>query len=170
MRLKTLLFSVAETVVKLRSMVTHCRHHLQVALKRVARALALLVTEARGIVLQRRPGHLPMWKLQAGSAEWLKRGISTKGWWDCEEYDGADCFMNPPREAVQEAMGYWLLTTQRCSRRQQYIAISKDGKAGDHRGRPSSIHYWKACRLVGTTPLPRWSWSLCRGSLLLSRG
>ena len=84
-----------------------------------------------------------MWKLQAGSAEWLRRGISTKGWWDCEEYDVADCFLNTPREAVLEAVGYWLRTTQRCSRRQPCFAISKDGKAGDHRGRPSSIHYWE---------------------------
>ena len=140
---KSLISSVAEPVVKLRPIVTHCRHPLRVALKRVARALAVLVTEARELVLQRRPAHLPMWQLHAGSAEWLKRVSPTKGWWGCEEYDVADCFLNTPREAVLEAVGYWLRTTQRCSRRQPCFAISKDGKAGDHRGRPSSIHYWE---------------------------
>jgi hypothetical protein len=140
---KSLISSVAEPVVRLRPIVTHCKHPLRIALKRVARALAILVVEARGHVLQRRPDHLPMWQLHAGSAEWLKRVSPTKGWWGCEEYDVADCFLNTPREAVQEAVGYWLQFTQRCTRRQPSFAISKDGKAGDHRGRPSSIHYWE---------------------------
>ena len=140
---KSVISSAAEPIVKLRPIVTHCKHPLRIALKRVARALALLVTEAGELVLQRRTEHLPMWQLDAGSAEWLKRVSPTKWWWGCEEYDVADCFLNTPREAVLEAVGYWLQTTQRCTRRQPAFAISKDGKAGDHRGRPSSIHYWE---------------------------
>ena len=88
---------------------------------------------------------------------WLKRGSSTNGLWDCEEYDVADCFINASLRDVQEAMGYWLLTTQRCSRRQKYIAISKDGKAGDHRGRPSSIHY---CEITAVQLLAACAWDL----------
>ena len=57
---KSLIFSVAEPVVKLRPIVTHCRYPLRVALKRVARALAVLVTKTRELVLQKRPCHLPM--------------------------------------------------------------------------------------------------------------
>jgi len=124
-------------------LVTHFLHPLRVALRRIARALAVLVSEARELVIQKRPHHLPMWQLHAGSAEWLKRLGPTNGWWGMEEYDVSDCFLNTPREAVMAAVDYWLQTTQRCSRRQPCFAISKDGKAGDHRGCPSSIHYWK---------------------------
>ena len=139
---KSLISSVAHPVVKLRPIVTHCLHPLRITLKRVARALAVLVSEARELVLQQRPQHLPMWQLHSGSSEWLERLGPTMGWWGCEEYDVADCFLNTPREAVMDAVGFWLLTTASCSRRQPCFAISKDGKKGDHRGRPSSIHYW----------------------------
>jgi hypothetical protein len=83
-----------------------------------------------------------MWQLHSGSAEWLKRLAATKGYWGCEEYDVADCFLNTPREAVLGAIRFWLGATQQRTRRQPCFAISKDGKAGDHRGRPSSVHYW----------------------------
>jgi hypothetical protein len=83
-----------------------------------------------------------MWQLHSGSAEWLARLAATKGWWGCEAYDVADCFLNTPREAVIAALSCWLTTTQKRTRRQPAFAIAKDGKAGDHRGRPASIHYW----------------------------
>ena len=53
----------------------------------------------------------------------------------------ADCFLNTPRDAVLAAVQFWLGTTQSRSRRQPGFGIAKDGKAGDHRGHPSSIHY-----------------------------
>lgn len=139
---KSLISSVAEPLVKLRPIVTHCRHPLRIALKRVARALAVLVKEARELVLQKRPQHLPMWQLHSGSSQWLQRLSPTREWWGCEEYDVADCFLNTPRGAVLEALDFWLFTTKDCTRRQPCFAISKDGKLGDHRGRPSSVHYW----------------------------
>ena len=40
------------------------------------------------------------------------------------------------------ALTFWITTTQQRSRRQPAFAISKDGKAGDHRGRPACVHYW----------------------------
>jgi len=140
---KSLISSVGTPVVKMRPLITHCKHPLRVALRRVARALAVLVGEARDLVLKRRLQHLPMWQLHSGSAEWLGRIAATARWWGCEEYDVADCFLNTPRKAVLAAVRFWLETTQRCSRRQPAFAISKDGKAGDHRGRPSSVHYWE---------------------------
>ena len=85
MKQKSLISSAAEPVVKLGPIVTHCRHPLRVALKRVARALAVLVTEARELVLQNRPHHLPMWQLHSGSSEWLQRLGPTGEWWGCEE-------------------------------------------------------------------------------------
>ena len=39
--------------------------------------------------------------------------------WDCEEYDVADCFINASLRDVQEAIGYWLLTTQRKKKKQK---------------------------------------------------
>ena len=54
----------------------------------------------------------------------------------------ADCFLNTPRDAVLAAVEFWLRQTQGRLRTQPCFAISKDGKAGDHRGRPASIHYW----------------------------
>ena len=83
-----------------------------------------------------------MWQLHSGSAEWLGRVATTRGWWGCDEYDVADCFLNTPRDAVLDAITFWLEATQRRSRRQPCFAISKDGKGGDHRGQPCSAHYW----------------------------
>ena len=132
---KSLISSVAVPVVKVRPLMTHCKH-LRTALRRVARALAVLATEARKVVLEHLPNHLPMWQLHSGSAEWMQRLAVTKEWWGCEEYDVADCFLNTPPDAVLAAVEFWLLTTQRRSRRHPCFGISKDGKAGDHSGRP----------------------------------
>ena len=40
------------------------------------------------------------------------------------------------------ALTFWITTMQQRSRRQPVFAISKDNKAGDHRGRPACVHYW----------------------------
>ena len=122
---KSLIVSLAEPVVKVRPIVTHRRHPLRMALKRVARALAVLVCEARLLVLKRLLDNLPTWQLHSGSAEWLERLATTKGWWSCEEYDVADCFLNTSREAVLAALAFWLTTTQQRSRRWPAFSISK---------------------------------------------
>ena len=64
------------------------------------------------MVLEKLPAHLPTWQIHSGSADWLGRLAVTKGWWGCEEYDVADCFLNTPREAVLAALAFWLTTTQ----------------------------------------------------------
>jgi hypothetical protein len=139
---KSLITSVAVPLIKVRPIVAHCKHPLRLALRRVSRALAILVCDARKAVMEKRSTHLPMWQLHSGSAEWLKRLITAKGWWGCDEYDVADCFLNTPREAVLAAVEFWLTTTQQRTRRQPCFSISKDGKAGDHRGQPCAVHYW----------------------------
>ena len=93
------------------------------------------------MVVARRPSHLPMWQLHSGSKEWLHRLGITVGWWGCDEYDVADCFLNTPRNEVLDATRFWDALTTHHSRRQSCYAIAKDGKKGDHRGHPSSIHY-----------------------------
>ena len=92
--------------------------------------------------MERRPMHLPMWQLHSGSKQWLQRIGGTFGWWGCDEYDVADCFLNTPREEVMESVRFWADVAASRSRRQSCFAISKDGKQGDHLGRPCSIHYW----------------------------
>ena len=83
------------------------------------------------------------WQLHAATSKWMKQlGPDTRGWWCLEECDVADCFLNTPREAVLAAVEYWLHKTQQCTRAQPCFTICKDGKAGDHRGRPASIHFW----------------------------
>ena len=122
----------------------HSVHPVRIALRRVARAASVLVCEARALVLQRQPSHLPMWQLHSGSKDWLRRISSTNGYWGCDEYDVNDCFLNtPPRHEVLGCSRFWIDATAAHSRRQPCFALSKDGKKGDHRGRPCSVHYWE---------------------------
>ena len=140
---KCLISSVAVPIVKVRPVVTHSLHPMQTALRRVARALAILVGEARVVVMEKQPDHLPMCQLHSpGSPEWLRQLSRTAGWWGCDECDVSDCFLNTPREAVLAAVVFWLQLSQGRTRRQPCFAISKDGKAGDHRGKPSPCHYY----------------------------
>ena len=134
--------TVADIVAKLRPLIAHSCHPNRIPLRRIARALSILVCEARALVMVRRPSHLPMWQLHSGSREWLQRIGATLGWWGCDEYDVADCFLNTPRDEVLDSIRFWTDIAAQQSRRQPCYAIAKDGKKGDHRGRPSSIHYW----------------------------
>ena len=139
---KSLIHSVEDPLIKVCPIISHSRHPLRTALCKLSRALALLVVDARKSVMDAHSSHLPMWQLHSGSAEWLQRIGCTSSWWGLLEYDVADCFLNTPREAVLAAVDFWLARTQGRTRRKPEFAISKDGKAGDHRGHPSSVHYW----------------------------
>ena len=139
---KSIIHSNSNVVAKLRPLIAHSTHPNRIALRRVARALSILVCEARVLVMERRPSHLPMWQLHSGSKEWLQRVAATAGWWGCDEYDVADCFLNTPRGRVLDDVRFWTAVTAEHTRRQACFAIAKDGKKGDHRSRPSSIHYW----------------------------
>ena len=63
---KSLIMTTTPPVVKLRPIITHSSHPMRSALKRVARALALIVVEARSVVLKHRPSHYPMWEMHQG--------------------------------------------------------------------------------------------------------
>jgi len=94
--------SKTEPIIKVRPIFSHCFHPLRIALRRIARALAVLVMDARKLVVYKRPTHLSMWQLHSGSTEWLQRLEATYGGWGCEEFDVADCFLNTPRESVMK--------------------------------------------------------------------
>ena len=140
---KSLSESSQQPVAKVRPLVMHSVHPLRISLGRVARAASVLVCEVRLLVMKRRSSHLPMWQMHSGSKEWLQRISSTINWWGCDEYDVNDCFLNTPRHEVLDSARFWLAVTTEISRKQPCFAISKDGNKGDHRGRPSSVHYWE---------------------------
>ena len=134
--------TVLELVLKIRPIVAHSRHPLRYVLKRVARALALLVIAARLMVIQKRASHFPMWEMHKGIEEWLEAISKTKGAWGCVEMDVADCFLNTPREEVLRSLTFWADRVRQRSRLQPSFAISKDGKGGDHLGKAAALHYW----------------------------
>ena len=42
-----------------------------------------------------------------GAEKWVGLQVNpTKGWWGCEEYAAADCFLNTSQEAVLAAVEY----------------------------------------------------------------
>ena len=80
-----------------------------IKVSRLSRVLALLVLDARRMVMEARASHLPMWQLHSGSAEWFERIGTTAGWWGLLEFVVADCFLNTPCEAVIAAVEFWLV-------------------------------------------------------------
>ena len=140
---KSLINSAAQPIIKVRPLIVHSVHPMRIPLGRIARASSILVCEARALVIARRPSHLPMWQMHAGCTDWLQRISATNGWWGVDEYDVNDCFLNTPRNEVLDAARFWIAVSSAQTRRQPCFAISKDDKKGDHRGRPSSVHYWE---------------------------
>ena len=100
------------------------------------------MTEARELVKRKRPEHIPIWQLHAGTKEWIERLTGTSHYWGCIEYDVADCFLNTPRGADLEAIEFWCTLLQHQTCKQPCFAISKDGKKGDHRGRPTLLEHY----------------------------
>ena len=58
-------------VVKVRPIVQHHRHPCVRFLRRVARAISLVVQHAREAVRSLHPNHCPIWGMHAGTKEWL---------------------------------------------------------------------------------------------------
>ena len=127
---------------KLRPIISHCRHPCRNALARVGRALALLVEKSIEVVQEARPRHTPMWGLHKGSSQWCQQLLQAPEVSCLAEFDVADCFLNTPREAVLGALGFWLAQFRRRNVDGPWFAVSREGKAGDHMGKPCSMHYW----------------------------
>ena len=141
----------------LRPIISHYRHPCRNALARVGRALALLVEKAIEVVQEARPRHTPMWGLHKGSNQWCQRLLQAPEVGCLVEYDVADCFLNTPRDAVLGALGFWLSRLRRRHVDGPWFAISREGKAGDHLGKPCSLHYWA---LSGTQVRTAVEWEL----------
>ena len=139
---KSLIESLGQLVVKIRPIVGHSRHPCRLVLRRVGRALSLLVQEAYKVVCAARPHHVPMWQLHHGSRGWLSRIAEQSNVAAVAEFDVEDCFLNSPREEALGAVEFWLHRIPRRMRGQLSFAISKDGKAADHIGKSFSPHFW----------------------------
>ena len=128
--------------IKFRPIISHASHPCRPFLRRVARALSMLVELASNICHQARPHHLPIWRMHKGVQQWLALLSERQDLAELLEFDVEDCFLNTPRELVLQALHYWL-SFPFSRRRLQYFAISKDSKREDHVGRPCSPHYWE---------------------------
>ena len=129
--------------IRLRPLIAHHLHPLRAILRRVARALSLLVEAAIPHVCASRSSHTPMWRLHKGTAAWLNSLAENNVLHSLRqlvEYDVADCFLNTPRNLVLRALRYWLDIVRK--RGQLYFSISKDNKAADYIGKSTSAHFY----------------------------
>ena len=131
--------------MKLRPLIARHKHPARFGLKRIARALALIVKAAIPFVKEKRPNHTPMWRLHAGTLSFLSAlqrsvcdGYQIK---ELAEFDVAACFLNTPRSSVLPALRFWLSRISRRSR-SVYFSLSKDSKHADYIGKSSSPHFW----------------------------
>ena len=130
-------------IVKVRPIVAHFRHPCRQLLRRIGRALSLIVQAASKLVQSKRPNHAPMWQLHSGSREWIARLVNQLDTAAVAEFDAEDCFVNTPRDEVLQAVKFWLEALPRRTRGKLYFSISKDNKAADRMGRSFSADYWE---------------------------
>ena len=148
-------------VAKFRPIIAHHLHPCRAILRRIGRALSLLVALAVVPVKERHPHHLPMWRMHHGASEWLKL-LRTQPVSRMAEFDVKDCFLNTPRALVMPALRFWLSFRFHNRRSTKYFAISKDNNAEDYVGRPCSIHYWEVSATMLMTVV---EWELANNSL-----
>ena len=130
-------------LIKFRPIISHFIHPGRPVLRKVARALAILVDLASTAVRGSKPNHVPMWRLHEGCQRWIQQLVVRKDITGCAEFDVEDCFLNTPRELVLKALNFWMRFQFSRTRQQPFFAISKDSKKEDHRGRPCAMHYWE---------------------------
>ena len=130
-------------IIKLRPIISHFIHPGRPLLRKIARALAILVDLASCAVRGHRANHVPMWRLHEGCRKWVEQLVARKDVVGCAESDVEDCFLNTPRELVLKALDFWMHFQFSRTRQQPFFAISKDSKKEDHRGRPCATHYWE---------------------------
>ena len=95
-------------VIKLRPIISHFIHPGRLVLRKIARALAILVDLASSAVRGHRTNHVPMWRLHEGCRKWVEQLVSRKDVVGCAEFDVEDCFLNTPRELVLKALDFWM--------------------------------------------------------------
>ena len=155
------LLSQIPAIIKFRPIIAHNAHPCRAVLRRIGRALSLLVSLAVGAVRGRHPHHMPIWQMHRGMQHFLQL-LSGKKTAAMAEFDVEDCFLNTPRGLAIPALRFWLDFCFHRRRGTQYFAISKDGKAQDHIGRPCSLHYWE---ISSSAVLAAVEWELSCNSL-----
>ena len=129
-------------VIKMRPIISHFLHPCRSILRRVARALTILVSLATKVVRDTRDTHIPIWRMHQGTHQWLEAISESSGNSQLAEFDVEDCFLNTPREMVVPALQFWM-DYPFSRKRAKFFAISKDSKSEDHLGRPCSSHFWE---------------------------
>ena len=94
--------------IKSRPIISHFIHSGRPVLKRMARALSILVDMASTAVRSSKPNHVPMCRFHDGCQKWLHQLVLRKGIAGCAEFDVEDCFLNSPRELVLKALDFWM--------------------------------------------------------------
>ena len=145
--------------VKVRPIVQHHRHPCIRFVRRVARAISLLVRHAIGVVRQAYPRHCPIWGLHSATKEWLSVLCRYGPASSIIEYDVEDCFLNTPQDQAFPALAFWLDHLQGTTRRPLSFAISKDSSHLDHVGLSYSVHFWS---LPSAVVLAAVKWELAR--------
>ena len=130
-------------IIKIRPIISHFFHPCRCILRRVARALSILVALATQVVRDSRQGHVPIWRMHQGTRQWLESLARSGPHVELVEFDVEDCFLNTPRHLVVPALRFWTEFEFGRRRRIHHFSISKDSKAEDHVGRPCSAHFWE---------------------------
>ena len=134
---------LALKTVKLCPLIAHDKHPARLGLKRIARALALLVETVIPFVKEKRRQHTTMWRLHTGTLSLLlavQLSISSGARIESlVELDVANCFLNTLRPSAIPALVFWLGHISKRSR-SVYFSISKDSKNADYIGQSASHH------------------------------
>ena len=138
---KSLLLRVPP-LIKVRPIISHFLHPCRSVLRRVARALSILVALATSVREINR-GHIPIWRMHQGTHIWLQAIATSRCGAELVEFDVEDCFLNTPRDLVVPALRFWMEYPYARRRQIRFFAISKDCKSEDHAGKSCSPHYWE---------------------------
>ena len=126
---------------KVPPILAHSCHPCRPFLRRIERAVSLLVHLAAQMVKDRRRAHVPTWQLHSGCRDWLALLTSSSPKHAIAEYDVEGCFLNTSESEVLLAVQFWLESILRRTRGQLHFSICKDGKKGNHVGRSNSCRY-----------------------------
>ena len=129
-------------ILKFRPIIAHSRHPCRPYLRRVGRALSLLVQLAAAVVSDTRSSHTPIWQMHRGIHAWLAKLPQHSSLRQAVGFDVEDCFLNTPRVLVLQALQYWMEFNYRRRRGVHVFAISKDSNKADHVGYGAGPHFW----------------------------
>ena len=85
-------------VIKMRPIISHLLHPCRSILRKVARALTILVSLATKVVRDTRDTHIPIWRMHQGTHQWLEAISESSDNSQLAEFDVEDCFLYTTRD------------------------------------------------------------------------